>query len=50
MGAMLDEEESCEAGDHRIGAAFKVIGALRKKVIELRELKKSTKLRVNRLL
>ena len=47
LGAMLDEEGSCEAEvDHRIGAASKVIGALREEVIERRELNKSTKLRV----
>ena len=35
LGAMLDEEGSCEAeADHGIGAAFKVVGALRKEVIE----------------
>ena len=46
LGAMLDEEGSCEAEvDHRIGAAFKLIGTLRK-VIEQRELEKATKLRV----
>ena len=36
LGAMLEEEGSCEAEisiDHRIGAASKVIGALRKEVI-----------------
>ena len=47
LGAMLEEEGSCEAEvDHRIGAASKVIGALRKEVINRRELNKSTKLRV----
>ena len=47
LGDMLDEEGSCEAEvDHRIGAASKVIGALRKEVINRRELNKSTKLRV----
>ena len=46
LEAMLDEEGSCEAEvDHRIGAAFKLIGTLRK-VIEQRELEKATKLRV----
>ena len=34
LGAMLDEERSCEAEvDHRIDAASKVIGAMRKEVI-----------------
>ena len=34
LGAMLEEEGSCEAEiDHRIGAASKVIGALRKAMI-----------------
>ena len=43
---MLEEEGSCEAEiHHRIGAAS-VIGALRKEVINRRELNKSTKLRV----
>ena len=47
LGAMLEEERSCEAEvDHRIGAASKVIGALREEVINRRELSKSTKLRV----
>ena len=43
----MDKEGSCEAEiDHRIGAASKVIGAVRKEVITQRELNKSTKLRV----
>ena len=47
LGTMLDEEGSCEAEvDHRIGAASKVIGAMRKEIIDRRELSKSTKLRV----
>ena len=47
LGAMLDEEGSCEAEvDHRIGAASKVIGAMRKEIIDRRELTKATKLRV----
>ena len=47
LGAMLDEEGSCDAEvDHRIGAASKVIGATRKEIIDRRELSKSTKLRV----
>ena len=47
LGAMLKEEESCEAlVDHRICAASKVIGALSKEVINRRELSKSKKLRV----
>ena len=34
LGTMLEEEGSCEGEiDHRIGAASKVIGALRKEVI-----------------
>ena len=46
LGAMLEEEGSCETEvDHRIGAASKVIGALRKEVISQRELNKSTKLK-----
>ena len=44
---MLDEEGSCEAEvDHRIGAASKVIGAIRKEVIDRRELSKARKLRL----
>ncbi len=44
---MLEQEGSCEAEvDHRIGAASKVIGAIREEVINGRELSKSTKLRV----
>ena len=35
LGAMLDEEGSCEAEvDHRIGPASKDIGAMRKVVID----------------
>ena len=46
LGAMLDEEGSCEVEvDHRIGAASKVIGAMRKEIIDRRELSKATKLR-----
>ena len=46
LGAMLEEEGSCETEvDHRIGAASKVVGALRKEVINRRELNKSTKLK-----
>ena len=47
LGAMLDEEGSCEAEvDHRIGAAFKLIGTLRK-VIEQRELEKQLSLELS---
>ena len=47
LGVMLDEEGSCEAEvDLRIGAASKVIEAMRKEVIDQRELSKATKLRV----
>ena len=47
LGAMLDEEGSCEAEvDHRIGSVSKVIGAMRKEIIDQRELSKATKLRV----
>ena len=47
LGAMLEEEGSCEAEvDCKIGAASKVIRALRKGVINRRELNKSMKLRV----
>ena len=35
LGAMLDEEGSCEAEvDHRISAASKVIGTMSKEVID----------------
>ena len=47
LGSASDEDGSCEAEvDHRIGAASKVVGALKKEVIEQRELNKETKLRV----
>ena len=47
LGATLDEEGSCEAEvDHRIGAASKVIRAMRKKIIDRRELSKAAKFRV----
>ena len=45
--ALFNEEGSCEEEiENRIGAASKVIGAMRSEVLERRELSKGTKLRV----
>ena len=47
MGAILSADETCEEEiEHRVGAAARVIGAMRKEVLERRELKKATKMRV----
>ena len=47
LGARFNEEGSCEEEiENRIGAASKVIGAMRSEVLERRELSKGTKLRV----
>ena len=47
LRALFNEEESCEEEiDNRIGAAAKVIGAVKSEVLERRELSKGTKLRV----
>ena len=44
LPAILNKEGSCETGvDQRIGAASKVIGAMRKEVIDRRELSKALK-------
>ena len=42
-GKSFIEEHNIE---HRVGAAARVIGAMRKEVLERRELKKATKMRV----
>ena len=47
LGALFNEEGSCEEEiENRIGAATKLIGAMRSEVLERRELSKRTKLRV----
>ena len=47
LGALFNEEGSCEDEiDNRIGAAAKVIGAMRSEALERRELSKGMKLRV----
>ena len=47
LGAMFNEEGTCDDEiEKRIGAASKAIGALRKEVLERRELSKDTKMRV----
>ena len=47
LGALFNEEGSCEEEiENRIGAATKLIGAMRSEVLERRELSKQTKLRV----
>ena len=47
LGAMFNEEGTCDDEiEKRIGAASKAIGALRKEVLERRELSKDTKIRV----
>ena len=46
LGALFNEEGTCEGEiDNRIGAASKVIGAMRSEVLEGRELSKGTKMR-----
>ena len=47
LGAMFNEEGSCEDEvDSRIGLTCRTIGALRKEVVDRKELSKTTKLRV----
>ena len=47
LRALFNEEGSCEEEiENRIGAASKVIGAMRSEVLERRDLSKGTKLRV----
>ena len=47
LGAILSAEGTCgEKIEHRVGAAARVRGAMRKEVLERRELKKATKMRV----
>ena len=47
LGAILSADETCaEEIEHRVGAAARVIGAMRKEVLERRELKKATKMTV----
>ena len=47
LGALFNEEGPCEEEiENRIGAASKVIGAMRSEVLERRELSKGTNLRV----
>ena len=47
LGAILSADGTCEEEiEHRVGAAARVIGAMRKEVLERRELKKATKMRV----
>ena len=47
LGAMFNEEGTCDDEiENRIGTASKAIGALRKEVLERRELSKDTKMRV----
>ena len=47
LGVMFNEEGSCDHEiENRIGAAARMVGALRSEVIERKELSKATKLRV----
>ena len=47
LGAMFNEEGSCEDEiNSRIGLTFRTIGALRKEVVDWKDLSKTTKLRV----
>ena len=47
LGSSISADGSCDEDiDQRIGAATRVIGVMRKEVLEQRELKKKTKLRV----
>ena len=47
LGTILSADGTCEEEiEHRVGAAARVIGAMRKEVLERRELKKATKMRV----
>ena len=47
LGAILSADGTCEEEiEHRVGAAARMIGAMRKEVLKRRELKKATKMRV----
>ena len=47
LGAMFNVEASCDDEiENRIGIATRMVGALRRQVIERKELSKATKLRV----
>ena len=47
LGAILSADGTCEEEiEQRVGAAVRVIGAMRKEVLERKELKKATKMRV----
>ena len=47
LGAILSAYGTCEKEiEHRVGGAARVIGAMRNEVLERRELKKATKMRV----
>ena len=47
LGAILSADGTCEEEiEQRVGAAARVIGAMRKEVLERKELKKATKMRV----
>ena len=47
LGTILSADGTCEEEiEHRVGAAARVIGAMRKEVLERRELEKATKMRV----
>ena len=47
LGTILSADGTCEEEiEHRVGAAARVIGAMKKEVLERRELKKATKMRV----
>ena len=47
LGAMFNDEASCDDEiENRIGTATRMVGALRRQVIERKELSKATKLRV----
>ena len=47
LGAILSADGTCEEEiEHRVGAAARVIGAMQKEVLERKELKKATKMRV----
>ena len=44
---MISGDDGCDDEiEHRIGAAARVVGAMRKEVLEKRELQKKTKIRV----
>ena len=47
LGTILSADGTCEEEiERRVGAVARVIGAMRKEVLERRELKKATKMRV----